>query len=116
LIHATTNYYNALVAQAVSAATGLPWVLEMRGLMEKTWVASHASPEGRLAAAASEKAHLVADREAELAGAADAVVAISDTMVAELAQRGVGVQDAVVVPNGVDADLLTEQLSPREAR
>src|SRR5699024_8565396 len=55
-------------------------------------------------------------REAELAGAADAVVAISDTMVAELAQRGVGVQDAVVVPNGVDADLLTEQLSPREAR
>ena len=44
VIHATTNYYNALVAQAVSAATGLPWVLEMRGLMEKTWIASHASP------------------------------------------------------------------------
>lgn len=33
VIHATTNYYNALIAQTVSAATGLPWwVLDVRGL------------------------------------------------------------------------------------
>src|SRR5699024_11800805 len=41
VIHATTNYSNAVVAQAVSASTGVPWILEVRGLMEKIWVASH---------------------------------------------------------------------------
>src|SRR5699024_1908927 len=30
VIHATTNYQNAVVAQAVAEATGLPWVLEVR--------------------------------------------------------------------------------------
>ena len=116
VIHATTNYYNALVAQALSTATGLPWVLEVRGLMEKTWAASLPSSEGRRAAAASQKARLVAAREAELARAADAVVAISDTMVTELGERGVETKDVTVVPNGVDGTLLTGHLTPPQAR
>src|SRR5699024_1735483 len=72
VIHATTNYSNALVAQAVSAATGVPWILEVRGLMEKTWVASHPGDEEQHRAAASEKARTVALREAELASSAGA--------------------------------------------
>src|SRR5699024_5270846 len=72
VIHATTNYHTGVVAQAGSAATGLPWVLEVRGLMEKTWAASCPSPEGKLAAAVSQKARRVAEREAELATSADA--------------------------------------------
>lgn len=116
VIHTTTNYYNALVAQAVSAATGLPWVLEVRGLMEKTWAASLPSPGGKIAATSSQKARLVADREAELARTADAIVAISGTMVAELAQRGVDTQGVAVVPNGVDEALLTEHQSCHQAR
>ena len=116
VIHATTNYHNALVAQAVSAATGLPWMLEVRGLMEKTWAASRPSPEGKLAAAVSQKARRVAEREAELATSADAVVAISETMVAELAQRGVDTNRVAIVPNGVDDALLTEHQGPHRAR
>lgn len=116
VIHATTNYYNALVAQAVSAVTGLPWVLEVRGLMEKTWVASRASPRSRLEAASSQKARLVAAREGKLASSADAVVTLSETMVTELTQRGVDTGAITVVPNGVDESLLTDHLSPREAR
>lgn len=115
-IHATTNYYNALVAQAVSAATGLPWILEVRGLMEKTWAASLPIAEGRAAAAVSEKSRLVAAREAELATAADAVVTLSQTMVDELEARGVATERIVTVPNSVDGALLDENLSPREAR
>lgn len=116
ILHATTNYQNALVAQAVSAATGVPWVLEVRGLMEKTWIASHPSSEAQAEAATSEKAHSIAAREAELVSAADAVVTLSDTMVAELAARGADPAAITVVPNGVDAALLTENLSPAEAR
>lgn len=116
VIHATTNYFNALVAQAVSAATGLPWILEVRGLMEKTWIASHPTEEARREAAASEKARLVVAREAELATAADAVVTLSETMVAELVERGVDADAITVVPNGVDETLLTGHLSPGAAR
>src|SRR5699024_9102795 len=108
VIHATTNYHNALVAQAVATAAGLPWVLEVRGLMEKTWIASHPAGPAQLAAASSEKAHVVAAREAELASSADAVVTLSETMVAELWRRGVDPRSIAVVPNGVEASLLTE--------
>ncbi|ATG50888.1 glycosyl transferase family 1 [Brachybacterium vulturis] len=116
VIHATTNYYNALVAQAVSAATGIPWVLEVRGLMEKTWAASHSSPRGRRAALNSEKARLVAARERELASDASAVVTLSDTMRAELVDRGVDGAAITVVPNGVEESLLTTRRTPAEAR
>src|SRR5699024_3519372 len=111
VIHATTNYSNALVAQAVSAATVVPWILEVRGLMEKTWVASHPGDEEQHRAAASEKARTVALREAELASSAGAVVTLSDTMVAELTVRGVDAGTVTVVPNGVDDALLSEHLT-----
>src|SRR5699024_3456308 len=107
---------NALVAQAVSAATGVPWILEVRGLMEKTWVASHPGDEEQHRAAASEKARTVALREAELASSAGAVVTLSDTMVAELTDRGVDAGTVTVVPNGVDDALLSEHLTSADAR
>lgn len=116
VLHATTNYFNALVAQAVSAATGVPWILEVRGLMEKTWIASHPGDEEQRRAAASEKARTVALREAELASAAGAVVTLSDTMVEELSQRGLEADTITVVPNGVDDSLLSDHLTTDEAR
>jgi len=116
VLHATTNYYNALVAQAVSAATGIPWVLEVRGLMEKTWAASHSSPRGRRAALLSEKARRVAAREGELASEANAVITLSDTMRAELVDRGVDEAAITVVPNGVEQALLAAHRTPAEAR
>ncbi|MDN5655345.1 MAG: glycosyltransferase, partial [Kocuria sp.] len=116
VIHATTNYHNALVAQAVADAADLPWVLEVRGLMEKTWIASHTTEQARLEAASSEKARAVAAREVELVSEADAIVTLSETMVAELAGRGADPEAITVVPNGVDPGLLAESSSPAEAR
>lgn len=116
VIHATTNYYNALVAHAVSTATGLPWVLEVRGLMEKTWIASRPTGQGKREAADSEKARLVAARETELATSADAVVTLSRTMVDELTERGLPAEQVTIVPNGVDKSLFADHLTPREAR
>ncbi|MGP5086438.1 glycosyltransferase [Brachybacterium tyrofermentans] len=116
VIHATTNYHNALVAQAVSGATGLPWVFEVRGLMEKTWVASHASDEGRVAATASEKHRLIAAKEGEQARDADAVVTLSTTMADELVSRGVNREKITLVPNGVDSSLFEGHVSTTRAR
>src|SRR5699024_10608210 len=83
---------------------------------EMTWIASHPAGPAQLAAASSEKAHVVAAREAELASSADAVVTLSETMVAELWRRGVDPRSIAVVPNGVEASLLTEHATPPVAR
>ncbi|WP_193105905.1 glycosyltransferase [Brachybacterium sp. FME24] len=116
VIHATTNYLNALVAQAVSDATGIPWVFEVRGLMEKTWVASHASDEGREAATASEKHRLIVAKEGEQARDAGAVVTLSTTMADELVSRGVDRDMITLVPNGVDESLFEDHVSTSRAR
>lgn len=116
VLHVTTNYQNALVAQAVSDATGLPWVFEVRGLMEKTWVASHASEEGRVAATVSEKHRLIAAKEGEQALDADAVVTLSMTMADELVSRGVNREKITLVPNGIDGSLFEGHVSTARAR
>lgn len=116
VLHATTDFRNALVAQAVSAATGIPWVLEVRGLLEKTWIASHRSPESRARAAESEKVARIAAAEARVARQAGAVVTLSRTMADVLRDRGVRAESITLVPNGVERSLLDEQLSPAQAR
>lgn len=116
VIHATTNYVNALVAQAVAEATGLPWVFEVRGLMEQTWIASRGTEQSRADAAASEKVEAVAAREGELAREADAVVTLSESMATELRARGVDGESITIVPNGVEQHLFEEDLTSSEAR
>lgn len=116
VLHATTDYRNALVAQAVSAATGIPWIFEVRGLMEQTWIASHPSEELRRRAARSEKVQRIAAVEGDLVRAASSVVTLSRTMADVLVRRGVPADRIVLVPNGIDASLLRDRLNPREAR
>jgi len=106
VIHCTTNYANAVVAQALAARTGLPWVYEVRGMLEKTWAASRATPEARARAERSERFRLVHAREAELAATADHVVTLSNGMLEELVARGVPRDRISVVPNSIDASLL----------
>lgn len=116
VLHATTDYRNALVAQAVSRATGIPWILEVRGLMEQTWIASHQDAAAREVAAASEKVARIVASEASLAQEAGAVVTLSRSMANVLEARGVPPERITLVPNGVDEELLEENLSTGEAR
>lgn len=116
VLHATTDFRNALVARAVSGVTGIPWVFEVRGLMEQTWTASRTTPAARQNAAASEKVRRVAAREGELARQAGAVVTLSRTMGEVLEQRGVDPYRITLVPNGVDEALLALDLTPSAAR
>lgn len=116
VLHTTTNYLNALVTRRVSEVTGIPWVFEVRGLMEQTWVASHHEDSARAMAAASEKHDLIAARETELAHDADAVVTLSRTMADELARRGLDPAGIRLVPNGVDDGLFSDHVSTTKAR
>lgn len=116
VIHTTSNYTNALVAQAVAARHGLPWTYEVRGMLEKTWAASRGTLEAREIAAASERFRIVRAREAELATAASHVFTISDTMRDDLAERGVDRRQISLIPNSIDASLLGSTTAPASAR
>jgi glycosyltransferase involved in cell wall biosynthesis len=116
VLHATTDYRNALVAKAVSAATGIPWVYEVRGLMEQTWIASHRRPEARAQAARSQRVTATAAVEARLAREAAGVVTLGDAMASALEDRGVPAERIVLVPNGVDETLLAEAQAVDAAR
>ncbi|MGJ6980122.1 glycosyltransferase family 4 protein [Aestuariimicrobium soli] len=115
VLHTTTDHTNAVVVREVATRTGLPWVYEMRGQLELTWLASRpgwAADE----ASASERLRLQRGRETELALAADAVVVLSEVQKDDLVDRGVPVEKITVVPNAVDEGLLTRTSTPAEAR
>ena len=116
VLHATTNYTNGLVARAAARELGVPWVYEVRGLLEETWVASRPAGAEQEHAAQSEKYRMLRDRETELAMAADHVFTLSETLRDELVARGVDRDTISLVPNAVDAELLEGSLDAVDAR
>ncbi|MDO4783507.1 MAG: glycosyltransferase family 4 protein [Propionibacteriaceae bacterium] len=115
VLHCTTDYTNALVARELSSRFSLPWVYEMRGQLELTWVASR--PESlRDEAAISERVRLLRAKEAELATDAHAVIVLSQVQREDLISRGVPPERIAVLPNATDPSLLNQDLSPGQAR
>ncbi|PID98468.1 MAG: glycosyl transferase family 1, partial [Actinomycetales bacterium] len=113
--HCTTDYTNAVVTRELSNKFSLPWVYEMRGQLELTWVASR--PEQlRDEAAKSERVRLLRAKEAELANAANAVIVLSQVQRDDLISRGVPGEKISVIANAVAAELLTKNLTPQQAR
>jgi glycosyltransferase involved in cell wall biosynthesis len=116
VIHTTTNYTNALVAQALAKRHGLPWTYEVRGMLEKTWATSRATDEAREAALESERYGLMHAREAQMAIEADHVFTISSTMRDELVERGVPAERVSLIPNSIDEHLLERESNPADVR
>lgn len=115
LLHSTTHYPNALAAQAAARALDLPWVHEVRGQLERTWASGrmrHGDPDPY----GSERFVAWRMREAQVAAAADQVITLSEAMKTDLVERGVDGNRITVVPNGIDARLLTRDLEPVDAR
>lgn len=117
VLHTTTPSANGVLARAAARRLGIPWVYEVRGLPEETWVASHGTDAARDRAASSRRRALMQAKETELALAADAVVTLSGTMRDELVERGVPAHRITVVPNAVpDALLAAQHPTPEAAR
>ncbi len=115
VLHTTTHFTNALVAEAVAEATDLPWVYEVRGLLEDSWLARQSTAD-RAHAATSERYRLLKAKETEMAMAADHVVTLSQTLRDDLIARGVESERITVVPNAVDASLLQQARDAADAR
>ncbi len=106
ILHTTTNYENGLVVRAVSRITGIPWVYETRGEMEKTWLARHTGKNYALARK-SEYYRMVREAETRLIRDADAVITLSRVQKLSHIRRGADEASIRVVPNAVDPAYLS---------
>lgn len=101
ILHTTTHYVNGLAASAAAAAAGLPWVYEVRGVLEETWAAAGSSPEERSARRDSQRFALMRAKEIEVATAADAVITLGETMREHVIAGGVPADRITLIPNSV---------------
>ena len=107
VLHAASDFVNAMVVRAVATAYELPYVYEVRGFWEVT-------RQGRRAGTPPTDRYVwTRARETYEACAANAVVTLARTMAAELVARGVRKGDLVIVPNAVDPAELARR--PRDA-
>lgn len=115
VLHTTTNFHNGLTVDAVSRALGIPWVYEMRGNMEQSWIArqpAHLQAE----LLQSERYLGMRRRETEMALRANHVIVLAQVQALDLESRGVPAEKITVIPNSVDAALLEVPRDPVVAR
>ena len=103
VLHAASNYVNAVVALAIGKRYGLPVVYEVRGFWEDTWLSRHPGSEKM---ASSELYRRSRDLETRCMLAADLVVTLGEAMREEIVARGIPAEKVLIVPNAVSEDFL----------
>jgi len=103
VLHAASNYANAVIALALRDATGLPVVYEVRGFWEDTWLSRHATTKDLTS---SDRYTRTRALETHCMLTADLVVTLGEAMRAEILARGVDADKVIIVPNGVSEDFL----------
>ena len=88
ILHTTTDFKNGLAISAAARQLGLPWVYEVRGQLESTWLSKfEADEQERLKK--SEFYNRTSRKELEVIQAADAVLVLSNVSKQEIISRGV---------------------------
>jgi glycosyltransferase involved in cell wall biosynthesis len=103
VLHAASNYVNAVTALGVGKKYGLPVIYEVRGFWEDTWLSRQPDSEKR---ASSELYTRSRDLETRCMLAADLVVTLGEAMRDEIVARGVPAEKVLIVPNAVSDDFL----------
>jgi glycosyltransferase involved in cell wall biosynthesis len=103
VLHAASNYANAVIALALRDATGLPVVYEVRGFWEDTWLSRHAASADLTL---SDRYVRTRALETHCMTEADLVVTLGEAMRQEIIERGVPAQNVVIVPNAVSESFL----------
>jgi glycosyltransferase involved in cell wall biosynthesis len=103
VLHAASNYANAVIALALRDATRLPVVYEVRGFWEDTWLSRHA---GTRDLKLSDRYLRTRALETHCMKAADLVVTLGEAMRGEILERGVDPDKVIIVPNGVSEEFL----------
>ena len=104
VLHAASNYANAVIALALRDATGLPVVYEVRGFWEDTWLSRHTTTSADLTL--SDRYVRTRALETYCMAEADLVVTLGEAMREEIIERGVPAENVIIVPNGVSEQFL----------
>ncbi|MBO0924930.1 glycosyltransferase [Cellulomonas sp. zg-ZUI199] len=112
VLHAHSDFFNALIARAVGDATGIPVVYEARGFWEESWLSRTADKYGWTDTAAvfarygtPEAYEWRREREADARAAADHVVTLARVMSRRILAAGLPADRLTIVPNAVDGEL-----------
>lgn len=111
VLHTTTGFTNAIPVARVAGKFGIPWIYEVRGELEKTWLSKDAN-QGIPRTEESEYFRKWRAQETRAATAATRVIALSEISKQQLVDRGVEEKKIWVIPNSVDSSLLDEASSP----
>nr|WP_242517029.1 glycosyltransferase [Corynebacterium mendelii] len=105
VLHCTTDWVHGLATFEAARRTGLPWIYEMRGQREDTWLTQF--PDSLIPRCETSSRYKSLRRiETQLATAANAVIVLSEVQKKELVERGVDNRKVAVVPNGVEETLI----------
>lgn len=115
VLHTTTDFKNALVVSRAAEILGIPWIYEVRGELESTWL-SRRPKEEQAEAKRSEFYQLTRAQETTAMQAASAVIALSQIAQEQFIARGVPAEKITVVPNAVDSELVGMKYDQREIR
>ena len=111
ILHTTTHYVNGLATRSAAHAVGLPWVYEVRGVLEETWASAGGTPAESAARRASQRFELMRTKEVEVATGADAVITLGETMREHLIAGGVPAETITIIPNSVSEAVVNADVS-----
>ena len=120
VLHAASDYLNALAAGIIGNRFGIPVVYESRGFWEETWLSRQARRFGwdteELAATQSLPDTYLWRRDIEdrCRRRADRVVTLAEGMAERIVSGGVDPSHITVIPNAVDVDAFPVQTRSRQ--
>lgn len=115
ILHTTTDYKNAVVVSRAASLLGVPWIYEVRGELEKTWLSRF--PTGDQASAKeSDFYRLAHEQETNAMKNASAVIALSEVSRRAMMKRGIPGDRIIVVPNAINESLLKAEYDQRQIR
>jgi glycosyltransferase involved in cell wall biosynthesis len=103
LLHAASNYTNAVTALALGQKYQLPVIYEVRGFWEDTWLSRAANSRERADSELYQRSRAL---ETQCMLAADLVVTLGEAMREEIVARGVPEEKILIVPNAVSEEFL----------
>lgn len=115
ILHTTTEYKNAIIVSRAAKILGIPWIYEVRGELESTWLSRFPDSEQQKQQQ-SEFYQLAHAQETAAMKAASAVVSLSEVSKKAMVSRGVEREKIIVVPNAVDESLIGKKYNQEEIR
>ena len=109
-LHTTTDFKNAVIVSRVAERLGIPWIYEVRGELEKTWLSKRPALISD-AAATSEFFSLAEQQETEAMKQANAVIALSEVSKSQMIRRGIPSEKILVVPNAISEEEVTRRFN-----